>query len=83
MLTDKEKEVALKHLGIFRRQKQKYELYIEETNAEIEELKAQLEQLPNNLIIQEALQHSLKNLQNFETQHDFLLLKIEAVETSL
>jgi hypothetical protein len=83
MLTDKEKEIALKHLGIFQRQKQKYDLYIEESKAKREELLAQKEKYPNDSELLEDLRLTEKNLSDYETQRAFTVLKIEAIETSL
>jgi hypothetical protein len=82
-MTKQEIEIAKKHLAIFERQKQKYEMYIEETKALVEELTTQVELYPDDEVLKDYLKNEEENLQNFEKQHKFLLLKIEAIETSL
>lgn len=82
-MTKQEIEIAKKHLGIFERQKQKYEMYIEETKALVEELTTQVELYPDDEVLKDYLKNEEVNLQNFEKQHSLLLLKIEAIETSI
>jgi hypothetical protein len=82
-MTKQEIEIAKKHLAIFERQKQKYEMYIEETKALVEELTTQVELYPDDEVLKDYLKNEEVNLQNFEKQHNLLLLKIEAIETSI